>query len=169
LGNLIERAHILAQEGQEIRTTRADGQYPRALDRAAYRVIREVVMFATRQSQEAVNAEANRFLFELEQEFDLMRLRARRASLEQEEMRLAEEQESLRNDLRPPVTSTVGPSESPADNGWMRGWWHAVATRVAVWRLELRRVGLAEEVRRLALLEGDIEFALRLKRGRSRS
>ena len=126
-------------------------------------------MFATRQSQEAVNAEANRFLFELEQEFDLMRLRARRASLVQEETRLAEEQESLRNDLRPPVTSTVGPSESPADNGWMRGWWHAVATRVAVWRLELRRVGLAEEVRRLVLLEEDIEFALRLKRSRSRS
>ena len=159
--NLIERAHILAQEGQEIRTTRADGQYPRALDRAAYRVIREVVMFATRQSQEAVNAEANRFLFELEQEFDLMRLRARRASLEQEEMRLAEEQESLRNDLRP--------SESPAGNGWMRGWWHAVATRVALWRLGFRRVGLAEEVRRLVLLEGDIEFALRLKRRGSRS
>ena len=126
-------------------------------------------MFATRKSQGSVNAEANRFLFELEQEFDLMRLRARRASLEQEETRLAEEQEFLRNDLRPPVTSTVGPSESPADNGWMRGWWHAVATRVAVWRLELRRVGLAEEVRRLVLLEGDIEFALRLKRRRSRS
>jgi hypothetical protein len=169
LRNLIERALILAQEGPEIRTTHADGYYPRAVDRAAYRVIREVVMFATRKSQEPVNAEANRFLFELEQEFDLMRLRARRASLEQEETRLAEEQESLRNDLRPPVTSTVGPSESPADNGWMRGWWHAVATRVAVWRLELRRVGLAEEVRRLVLLEGDIEFALRLKRRRSRS
>ena len=126
-------------------------------------------MFAARQSQEPINAEANRFLFELEQQFDLMRLRARRASLEQEERRLAEEQESLRNDLRPPVTCTLGPSESPADNGWMRGWWHAVATRVAVWRLELRRVGLAEEVRRLVLLEGDIEFALRLKRRRSRS
>ena len=118
-------------------------------------------MFATRQSQEAVNAEANRFLFELEQEFDLMRLRARRASFEQEEMRLVEEQESLSNDLRP--------SQSPADNGWMRGWWHAVATRVAVWRLEFRRAGLAEEVRRLVLLEGDIEFALRLKRRGSRS
>jgi len=126
-------------------------------------------MFAARQSHEAVNAEANRFLFQLEQEFDLMRLRARRASLEEEGVRLAEEQESLRNDLRPPVTSAVGPLESPADNGWMRGWWHAMATRVAVWRLELRRVGLAEEVRRLVLLEGDIEFALRLKRRRSRS
>jgi hypothetical protein len=55
-------------------------------------------MFATRQSQEPVNAEANRFLVELEQQFDLMRLRARRASLEQEERRVAEEQESLRND-----------------------------------------------------------------------
>ena len=126
-------------------------------------------MFATRQSQEPVNAEANRFLVELEQQFDLMRLRARGASLEQEERRLAEEQESLRNDLRPPVTSNLGASESPADNGWIRGWWHVVRTRVALWRLEVRRVGLAEEVRRLALLEGDIEFALRLKRGRSRS
>ena len=126
-------------------------------------------MFATRQSQEPVNAEANRFLVELEQQFDLMRLRARRASLEQEERRVAEEQESLRNDLRPPVTSALGSSESPADNGWMRGCWHVVRTRVILWRLELRRVGLAEEVRRLALLEGDIEFALRLKRGRSRS
>ena len=126
-------------------------------------------MFATRQSQEPVNAEANRFLVELEQQFDLMRLRARRASLEQEERRLAEEQESLRNDLRPPVTSNLGPSESPADNGWMRGWWHMVRTRVTLWRLELRRVGLAEEVRRLALLEGDIEFALHLQRRRSPS
>jgi hypothetical protein len=132
-------------------------------------VIREVVMFAARQSQEPVNAEANRFLFELEQQFDLMRLRARRASLEQEERRLAEKQESLRNDLRPPVTSALGPSESPADNGSMRRWWHVVRTRVAVWRLELRRVGLAEEMRRLVLLEGDIEFALRLKRRQSRS
>jgi hypothetical protein len=131
-------------------------------------VTREVVMFATRQSQEPVNAEANRFLFELEQEFDLMRLRARRTTLEQEETHLAEEQESLRNDLRLPVESSVGPSEAPAGNGWMRGWWRAVATRVAIWWLEIRRVGLAGEMRRLVLLEEDIEFALRLRRRRSR-
>jgi hypothetical protein len=165
----MERVLILAQEGLVISTTRADDRYRETVDRAAYRVTREVVMFAARQSQEPVNAEANRFLIELEQQFDLMRLGARRASLEQEERRLAEEQESLRNDLRPPVTSALGSSESPADNGWMRGWWHVVRTRVTLWRLELRRVGLTEEVRRLALLEGDIEFALRLKRGRSRS
>ena len=165
----MERVLILAQEGLVISTTRADDWYRETVDRAAYRVVREVVMFAARQSQEPVNAEANRFLIELEQKFDLMRLRARRASLEQEERRLAEEQESLRNDLRPPVASALGSSESPADNGWMRGWWHVVRSRVTLWRLELRRVGLAEEVRRLELLEGDIEFALRLKRGRSRS
>jgi hypothetical protein len=132
-------------------------------------VTREVVMFATRQSQEPVNAEANRFLFELEQQFDLMRLKARREILEQEEMHLAEEQESLRNDLKLPVASSVGASEAPATNGWMRGWWRAVATRVAIWRLKLRREGLAEEARRLVLLEGDIEFALRLRRRGSRS
>ena len=124
-------------------------------------------MFATRQSQEPVNAEANRFLFELEQIFDLMRLRARRTILEQEETHLAEEQESLRNDLTLPLASSVGPSEVPAENGWMRGWWRAVATRVAIWRVQMRRVGLAGEMRQLVLLEEDIEFALRLRRRRS--
>jgi len=125
-------------------------------------------MFATRQSQEPVNAEANRFLFELEQEFDLMRLRARRTTLEQEETRLAEEQESLSNDLRLPVDNLIRSSGAPTENGWMRGWWPAVVMRVAIWRLEMRRVGLAGEMRRLVLLEEDIEFAQRLRRRRSR-
>jgi hypothetical protein len=131
--------------------------------------MREVAMFATRRSQEPVNAEANRFLFELEQQFDLMRLKARRETLEQEEMHLAEKQESLRNDLKLPVASSVGPSEAPAKTSWMRGWWRAVATLVAIWWLKLRREGLAEEARRLVLLEGDIEFALRLRRRGSHS
>ena len=126
-------------------------------------------MFATRRRQEPINAEANRFLFELEQQFDLMRLKARRETLEQEEMHLAEKQESLRNDLKLPVASSVGPSEAPVKTSWMRGWWRAVATRVAIWRLTLRREGLAEEARRLVLLEGDIEFALRLRRRGSHS
>jgi len=121
-------------------------------------------MFATRQNLGPVNAEANRFLFELEQEFDLMRLRARRALLGQKEARLAEEQEFLRNDLRLSVVSSAGTSEVHAGSGW----WHAVATRVAIWRLECRRAGLAGEMRRLVLLEEDIEFALRLRIRQSR-
>jgi hypothetical protein len=125
-------------------------------------------MFATRQNLEPVNAEANRFLFELEQEFDLMRLRTRRALLEHEEEHLAEEQESLRNELGLSVASSAGASEPNAGNSRRRGWWHAVATRVGIWRLGVRRKGLAEEVRRLVLLEGDIEFALRLRRRPSR-
>jgi hypothetical protein len=125
-------------------------------------------MFATRQSQVPVNAEANRLLFELEQEFDLMRLRARRTALEQEETRLAEEQQSLRYDLRLSVDTSIGPSVAPEGNGWMRGWGRAVVTRVAIWRLGLRREGLAEEMRRLALLEEEIEFAQRIRRRRSR-
>ena len=125
-------------------------------------------MFASRQSQEPVNAEANRFLFDLEQEFDLMRLRARRTTLEQEETRLAEEQVSLRSHLRLPVDTSIRPSVAPGGNGWMKGWWHPVATRVAVWRVQMRRVGLAEEMRRLVLLEEDIEFAQRIRRRRSR-
>jgi hypothetical protein len=120
-------------------------------------------MSATRH-QGLVNAEASRFLFELEQEFDLMRLKVRRASLEQEDMHLAEEQESLRNDLRPPVAFPIGPSAAPAGNGRIRWWWRAAATRVAIWQLGIRREGLAEELRRLALLEGDIEFARRLRK-----
>ncbi|MDQ3921564.1 MAG: hypothetical protein M3248_04345 [Actinomycetota bacterium] len=125
-------------------------------------------MFATRQRQEPVNAEANRFLFELEQEFDLMRLRARRTTLEQEETRLAEEQESLRSHLRLPVDTSIRSSVVLAGNGWMRGWWRAVATRVAIWRMQIRRVGLTGEMRRLVLLEEDIEFAQSIRRRRSR-
>ena len=124
-------------------------------------------MFTTRQGQMPVNAEANRLLFDLEQEFDLMRLRARRTTLEQEETRLAEEQESLRNDLRLPAASSIRPSVAPRGNGWMRRWGRAVATRVAIWRVQMRRVGLAGEMRRLVLLEEDIEFAQRIRRRRS--
>jgi hypothetical protein len=124
-------------------------------------------MFASRQSQEPVNAEANRLLFELEQEFDLMRLRARRTTLEQEETRLAEEQQSLRSYLRPPVDTSIRPFLASGGNGWMRGWGGAVATRVAIWRVQMRRVGLAGEMRRLVLLEEDIQFAQRIRRRRS--
>jgi hypothetical protein len=129
---------------------------------------RKVVMFASRQSQEPVNAEANRLLFELEQEFDLMRLRARRTTLEQEEARLAEEQQSLRPYLRLSVDTSIEPSVAPGGNGWMRVWGRAVATRVAIWRVQMRRVGLAGEMRRLVLLEEDIEFAQRIRRKQSR-
>jgi len=125
-------------------------------------------MFASRQSQEPVNAEANRLLFELEQEFDLMRLRARRTTLEQEEARLAEKQQSMRPYLRLSVDTSIRPSVAPGGNGWMRVWGRAVATRVAIWRVQMRRVGLAGEMRRLVLLEEDIEFAQRIRRKRSR-
>ena len=126
-------------------------------------------MFATTQSQEPVNAEANRFLFDLEQEFDLLRLRARRTTLEQEETRLAEKQESLRSAVRSAPSPGV-PSTEAAEHGARKaGWWHAMATRIAIWRLEIRREAVASEMRQLALLEGDIEFALRLRRRRPRA
>jgi hypothetical protein len=127
----------------------------------------EVVMFAVRQRSEPIGAEANRFLFQVEQEFDLMRLKARRAILEQEEKRLAEEQEALRNERKLAVVSIGGSSEAPPENGRMKRWGHAVATRAAIWRLGFRREGLAEEVRRLVVLEEDIAFALRLSRRRA--
>ena len=125
-------------------------------------------MFAIKQSREPINEEANRFLFELEQEFDLKRLRSRRELLEQEEVRLAERQESLSNDLRLPAGSPDWPYGVPAEEGWMRKSWRAVATKVAIWRLEIRQQSLAEEMRRLVLLEEEIEFVLRLRRRPSR-
>jgi len=130
-------------------------------------VAREVVMSAIRQRSEPINAEANRFLFELEQEFDLMRLRNRRVIIEQEEMRLAEEQESLRSTVRPSISSSVRPSENPTSGIPIARWWHAVSKRPAIWWLEIRREALVEEARRLALLEGEIEFTLRLRERRS--
>jgi hypothetical protein len=129
----------------------------------------EVVMFVARRRLEPVGAEANKFLFQLEQEFDLMRLGARREILEQEERHLAEEQESLRKELKMPVASVGGSSGATSENGRVRRWGRAVATRAAIWRLGLRRKGLAGEARRLVLLEDDIRFALRLGRRRSRS
>jgi hypothetical protein len=116
---------------------------------------------------EISNAEANRFLFRLEQEFDLMRLRDRRMVLEYEEARLAANQESLRNVDRPLSCSLDRPSERPRSgpNSKVVACGGQVGT---IWWLGIRRASLAEEVRRLALLEEDIEFALRLRRGRSR-
>ena len=124
-------------------------------------------MFATRQSVEPVNAEANRFLFELEQEFDLMRLRDRRVVVEQEETRLAEKQESLKSTVRPSISSSFRPSENPTSGTPIARWWHAVSERTAIWWLGVRREALVEEARRLALLEGEIEFTLRLRERRS--
>jgi hypothetical protein len=126
-------------------------------------------MSTIRQSHEPVNVEARRFLLELEQEFDLMRLKARRASLEQEEKRLAEKQESLRSANQPTPSPCVPSTETPEQDARSARWWRAVATRVATWRLQMRREGIAMEMRRLALLEGDIEFALRLRRRRPRA
>jgi hypothetical protein len=51
----------------------------------------------------------------------------------------------------------------------MRVWGRVVATRIAIWRVQMRRVGLAGEMRRLVLLEEDIEFAQRIRKKQSRS
>lgn len=124
-------------------------------------------MSAIRQSHGPANQEANRFLSELEEKFDLMQLRTRRVSLGQEEGRLAEKQEALKSVVLPTTSSCAPSTETPAHGARTAGWWRALATRVAIWRLEVRREGLATEMRRLALLEGDIEFALRIRRRRS--
>ena len=54
------------------------------------------------KSRVPAGAEVDRLIGELEQEFDLLRLRDLKAGLEREEERLAEEERLLREGLRPP-------------------------------------------------------------------
>jgi hypothetical protein len=96
-----------------------------------------------------------------------MRMKARKAVLEQWQTSVMHQQESLRNAVRPSICSSLGPSESPTNGIRMSRWWHAVARWIHLWWLETRRQVLADEVRGLALLEEDIEFALRLRGRRS--
>ena len=124
-------------------------------------------MFATKRRSEAASAEANRLIYEMEQKFDLMRLKARRADLEREEARLAEEEELLKNGPKRQKNATVRPGETPTDVAGVRGLWGALAKTKTIWWLEVRREVLAGEVHRLSLLEDEIEFALRLRKTRS--
>ena len=124
-------------------------------------------MFATKRSSEAASAEANRLIYEMEQKFDLMRLKARRADLEREEARLAEEEELLKDGLKPQKNCTVRLCETPTDAAGVRGLWRALTKTKTIWQLEVRREMLAGEIYRLALLEDEIEFALRLRKMRS--
>jgi hypothetical protein len=85
-----------------------------------------------RKSHVAAGAEVDRLIGELEQEFDLLRLRGLKAGLEREEERLAEEERSSRERLRP-ADAAAGSSVVPADGGMEKGgWWRALAGRVAL-------------------------------------
>ena len=122
-----------------------------------------------RKSHVAAGAEVDRLIGELEQEFDLLRLRNLKAGLEREEQRLAEEERSSRERLRPADATAAGSSVEPAAGGVEKGgWWRALAGRVALWRrvwwIRVRRGTLVEEWRRLSLLEREIEFAMRERR-----
>ena len=72
-------------------------------------------MFATKRSSEAASAEANSLIYEMEQKFDLMRLKARRADLEREEARLAEEEELLKEGLNSQKNCTDQLCETPTE------------------------------------------------------
>jgi hypothetical protein len=87
--------------------------------------------------------------------------------LEREEALLAREQESLRNGVGPSISPPFRPFEDPTSGVRIGGWWRAATKRSFIWWLKIRRGVLAEEGRRLALLEGDIEFAMRQRRRRS--
>jgi len=124
-------------------------------------------MFATKRRPGVASAEANRLFYEMEEKFDLMRLKARRADLEREEARLAEEEELLKDGLKPQNNCTVRLCETPTDGAGVRRVWRALAKMKTIWWLEVRREMLAGESYRLSLLEDEIEFALRLRKMRS--
>ena len=86
------------------------------------------------KSRVPAGAEVDRLIGELEQEFDLLRLRDLKAGLEREEERLAEEERSSRERSRP-ADAAAGSSVMLADGGVEKeGWWRALAGRVALWR-----------------------------------
>jgi hypothetical protein len=124
-------------------------------------------MFATKRGPGVASAEANRLFYEMEEKFDLMRLMARRADLEREEARLAEEEVLLKDGLKSQKNRSVRLCETPTDGAGVRGLWRALAKMKTIWWLEVRREMLAGEIYRLLLLEDEIEFALRLRKMRS--
>ena len=125
-------------------------------------------MFATKRSSEAASAEANRLIYEMEQKFDLMRLKARRADLEREEVRLAEEEELLKDGLNPQEDyCTDQLCETPTQTTGVRRLRRALARMKTIWWLEVRQEMLAGEAYRLSLLEDEIEFAQRLRKMRT--
>ena len=121
-------------------------------------------MFATKRRSGAASAEANRLVYEMEQEFDLMRLKARRADLEREEARLAEEEELLKDGLNPQKDCAARLCETPTETTGVRRLWSALARMKTIWWLEVRQEMLAGEAYRLSLLEDEIEFAQRLRK-----
>jgi hypothetical protein len=124
-------------------------------------------MFATKRRSEAASAEANRLIYEMEQKFDMVRLKARRAGLEQEAARLAEEEELLKDGLNSQKDYTVRVCETPMEATGVQRLWRALARMKTIWWLEVRQEMLAGEAYRLSLLEDEIEFALRLRKGRA--
>ncbi len=121
-------------------------------------------MFATKRRSEATSAEANRLVYEMEQKFDLMRLKVRRVDLEREEARLAEEEELLKDGLNPQKDCTDQLCETPTETTGVRRLWRALARMKTIWWLKVRKEMVAGEAYRLSLLEDEIEFAQRLRK-----
>jgi hypothetical protein len=102
-------------------------------------------------------ANTDRLVAELEDEFDLLRLRRYMADLERQDARLAEEMESLKASLE---VSKSSRSATPRDAGRLRWWWRVLATGGKVFWLKIRREMLAEEWRRCSTIEKDVRFGL---------
>lgn len=120
-------------------------------------------MFTVKRGREVSSAQAECLLDEMESKFDLMRLRARRAELEQKEIRLKEKQEKiLKSRAQLPSVHTAEVPENPADALGLR-WRRLLRSRVISWWLGLRREMLVEQQRQCLLLEEEIKFALRVR------
>jgi hypothetical protein len=88
-------------------------------------------------------------LDELELKFDLMRLRRLRAELEEEDERLASKEELLSSCL----LDTDGPGT----------WRRRLSIRARLFWIGNKRGALADRQRWFRVLEGDLEFAMRLR------
>ncbi len=102
-----------------------------------------------RRERRASTKGAERFFDELELKFDLMRLRKLRAGLQREAACLTQKEELLKANL----LNVAGPGR----------WRRILSTKAYLFWIGAKRQALADRQRWFLPLEGDLEFALRLR------
>ncbi len=106
-------------------------------------------MSVKRRERRASTKGTEQFFAELEQKFDLMRLRRLRAGLREEDARMTHKEELLKASLR----NFAGPGR----------WRRIFSTKAQLFWIGARRQALADRQRWLLSLERELEFALRLR------
>ena len=106
-------------------------------------------MSVKRRERRASTKVTARFFDELELKFDLMRLRRLRSGLQREDARLTQKEELLKANL----LNVIGPGR----------WRRILSTKAQLFWIGAKRQALADRQRWFLTLEGDLEFALRLR------